>query len=95
MTKLVTVAQAKTHLRVDHQDSDADIHLKLDQASAIVMDYIRPPEEEWDEATAPPLIQAAVLLVLGELYDGSRAMGDPLTPGVKNLLRRYRDPALA
>jgi hypothetical protein len=43
--------------------------------------------------SAPPLIKAAVLLVLAVLFD--RPGDDPLMPGVKNILHRYRDPAIA
>ena len=58
--------------------------------------------EYWDSTTVPALVQAAILLQLGELYrfrgddqeHGAQTPGD-LSPLVTNILRRYRDPALA
>jgi len=38
---LVTLAQAKAHLRVTTSDSDDDILLKLDQATGIILDYLK------------------------------------------------------
>ena len=40
MTQLVTLADAKTHLRVDHDLDDNDIELKIEAASAAVLQYI-------------------------------------------------------
>lgn len=96
---LVTFTEARNHLRVDGAVEsplgpiDQDIDEKILQASHIVTDYIKRPEHGWTDADAPPLIKAAVLIVLSVLFD--RPGEDPLTPGVKNILHRYRDPALA
>jgi hypothetical protein len=100
---LVTLATAKTHLRLDGTADDADVTLKLDAAEATILDYITEPDPAWTAATVPPVIAAAILLQLGELYHFrgddpahamDRAAGD-LAPGVAALLRRYRDPAMA
>lgn len=40
MTQLVTLDEAKAHLRVDHGLDDDDITLKIEAASAAVLDYI-------------------------------------------------------
>lgn len=99
VTPLVTLAEARVHLRVDGETEnplgpiDQDITNKILQASDIVTDYIKQPDHEWTEEDAPPLIKAAVLLVLSKLFDAP--MDDPLPDGVKNILHRYRDPALA
>ena len=102
MTALVTMAQAKSHLRVDHSDDDTDIALKADQATAIVIDYIKQPEHGWDETTVPLHIQAAILIMLSKLYDDRKA-GETdnetatgwLPKAVTSLLHRSRDPAIA
>ena len=40
MTRLVTLEEAKAHLRVDHDLDDLDITLKIEAASAAVLAYI-------------------------------------------------------
>lgn len=73
--KLVTLEQAKRHLRVWHDDEDADLQDKIAQASDIVVDYIQRPELEWTDAVdgtpsnAPMRVQAAVLMVLDILWE--------------------------
>jgi hypothetical protein len=96
---LVTDTEARLHLRIDGAPEspagpvDQLLTTKILQASDIVADYIKSLDHGWDEDTAPPSIKAAVLLVLNALYD--RPDQDPLTAGVKSILHRYRDPALA
>ena len=41
MAALVTMDQAKAHLGVVGPDSDADIQLKVEQASATILDYLK------------------------------------------------------
>ncbi|AHE52631.1 head-tail connector protein [Sphingomonas sanxanigenens] len=93
MVALVTLAEAKAHLRVEDDDQDADIDLKRLAAGDIVIDYIKRPDHGWTEATAPFLIKSAVLLMLGELF-ANRETAD-LPPGARSILHRFRDPALA
>lgn len=85
MVALVTLEQARRHLRVFHTDEDADLLEKIQQASEIVMDYLQRPDLEWTDAVdgdpdasppvapvesdAPRLIQASVLLVLAGLWE--------------------------
>ncbi|HUU84183.1 MAG TPA: head-tail connector protein [Phycisphaerae bacterium] len=85
----------------------ADLVQKMAAAEAIILDYLKvttapgsPPA--WDETTVPEVVRAAVLLQLAELYRfrGDEAAGaaqtaGDLSPVITNLLRRYRDPALA
>lgn len=42
MAGLVSIAAAKRHLRIETVDDEADIQLKVEQASAIVLDYLKP-----------------------------------------------------
>lgn len=104
MIALVTLIQAKTHLNILNSDHDADITFKIAQASEIVTDYIKVKvvPDEWTIGTSPQtydvpaLIQAAVLLVVGELYFSREAsIANVLSPAVMSLLERYRDPAIA
>lgn len=108
---MVTLAQAKRHLQIwtpitsPLDDVDEDITLKLAQAESIIIDYLK-SNDGWDETTVPPLVQAAVLLQLAELFrfrgdDPASAATAPtyadgqLSPAITNILRRYRDPAMS
>lgn len=99
MAALVSLHRAKEHLRVTTTDSDADIHLKVEQASAIVLEYLKSRADAgWDDTTAPGPVQAATLLVIGHLYEhrGDDMDRDgALWQAVERLLMRSRDPALA
>lgn len=99
---LVTIEQAKTHLRVDGADADAEIGDLVLQASSIILDYLKKPAfpVEWNAPDADPpgsgvpgLVRAATLLVIGELYGERESGADPISLGVKSLLMRQRDPA--
>lgn len=91
MTLLITMDEALAHLRCD---ADPDVERKVAEASSIVLDYVTAEDKaDWDEATAPAVIRAATKLVLSTLYDDRAA--DPLSPAVKNVLRRFRHPSMA
>lgn len=90
---LITLAEAKVHLRIFDDGSDADISLKGRAASEIVIDYIKRPDHGWTAETAPKLVKAATLLVLGALFE-EREGGDPISDAVQNILWRHRDPTL-
>lgn len=110
---LITLEQAKAHLRIDTPSSsppdaaEADLLLKMAAAEHIVLDYLKvastSPPLWTDEFDVPPLVSAAMLYQLGELYRfrgddegrADRADAGSLAPLVEGLLRRYRDPALA
>lgn len=57
MIMLVTLQQAKDHLRVDNSDGDADLTLKIAGASAAIQNYLKDPllAYEWaeDEYSVP------------------------------------------
>jgi hypothetical protein len=105
----ITLDVAKQHLRVLHADDDADIQRKLDQANALVWDYIkRDPDDTSPDAWVPNArqlmaIEASTLAWLDQLYDDRNigesdnpniAMGYP-PPQVTAMLHRLRDPAVA
>lgn len=85
---LVDLETAKDHLRMDADDADEIIFSKIEDATSIVLDYLK-IEEEPDPV--PNFVRAATLLVVEALFDGS----DPLSDPVMRLLHRYRDPAFA
>lgn len=118
LPELVTFAQAVAHLNLPESllgspDSQqgADVALKLELATGLVLDYLDRGDDDWietmiawDADTVPRPVKAAVLVQLGELF---RFRGDDpektvpsrehgfLAPMVVAYLHRFRDPALA
>lgn len=107
--EIVSLAQAKQHIRVTWTDEDRDLEMKLAQAHGLVLDYVERAaiSEEmltWDEDTAPKAVQAAILRQFGDLCrfrgddDDSSEQdvdGNDLSPRVKQLLKMYRQPVIA
>ena len=85
---LVTLEDAKAHLRVDHSDDDAVITIYLDGAVARVMGYVN-LQLVPDSPIAEAAFRSAALLALGELYANREPL---LTPGspIANLIDPYR-----
>jgi hypothetical protein len=102
---LVTLTQAKAHLHItmpDGDPGDADLQFKLDQAEAIILDYLKGANGAaigWVDPTTVPLpVTAAILLMLARLFEqrGDDEEKDAtLWQAVDRLLTRFRDPALA
>jgi hypothetical protein len=104
---LVTLDQAKVQLRVPDLsvEYDEDLSLKIEQATAIVVDYLERSEEDWiagSPQASPadyefPIVQAAILEVLANLWrnrgDDGTAAG-PMTPRVEQMLRGIKTPAM-
>lgn len=115
MVALVTVEQVDNALRLnlandlgDPSGDDADtsrlddITLKITQATDIVLDYLKKGDDEWTVDTVPGRVSAAIILVIGSLYDdGAKAellqglAGGDLANPVVAILYRLRDPTLA
>lgn len=66
-----TLAETKIHLRVDHADEDTYIAGLIDAAEAAVLDYL-----DVDELPDAGPVMAAVLLLVGALYENREAMTD-------------------
>lgn len=109
---LVTVAQVDLGLRLDLEKVGSppeytdvrlpDIELKIEQATDIVIDYIKRPDHEWTVDDVPGQVSAAIILVIASLFDDfDRAemlaglSGGDLKNPVVGLLHRLRDPAMA
>jgi hypothetical protein len=94
---LITLTQAKDQLVYEADDRDSEILLKIEEASSIVTDYLKRPDHGWTDRTVPGHVRAAVRLVLANLWAqrGDVDGADPLSPAVKSLLHRERDPTLA
>ncbi|QWY83565.1 head-tail joining protein [Rhizobium phage RHph_X2_26] len=97
---LVTLEQAKRRLRILHAFEDVDVQEALDEAQALVFDYIkRAYEPATDDADL--VLRSAVLKMLSHIWEDDPDNGDTgnrnghLPPDVSRLLVRKRDPALA
>lgn len=112
MTPLVTLEQVDLALKLDLEKSGSpaiytdprvpDIEMKMVQATDIVIDYIKKPDHEWTIETVPPRVQAAILLVIGSLFDDfqnatlvSALSGSDLNNPIVAMLYRLRDPSFA
>lgn len=83
MTALLTLDQAKAHLRVETTDFDADISQNIEEASEICLTYIKrrgpfptdaePTPPDWTDADLPADIRAAVKIMLSMLFDDRNA----------------------
>ena len=95
---LVDLATAKGHLRVSDDSGDDIIMRELQNASTLVVDYLKLDSGYYDETNSPvipipDIVVLAVLLVLDNLH--WRPEIDPISPAVESVLRRSRDPAIA
>lgn len=125
MAALVTLEVAQAHLRLPitaggvgspsspgspATSADADLLLKMEQASDIVRTYLLRPDDAvwcaavqgWTDTVVPSIVQAAVLEQIADLYfhRGDEAGAGPagqICPAAEAILRAtgYRDPALA
>lgn len=102
MIDLVTLSVAKVHLGLLNDDRDTDVYMKIHQASEIVMRYYKheTAPQEWVLNSSPVTyeipsdMQAATLLVLGELfYNREAGVANILSDAVKSIIPR--DPTLA
>lgn len=99
LPQLVTLAQAKKHLRSPAAfDDDIDILLKIEQATSLVLEYISRDDDDWTETmvswtedTVPRGVQAAVLVQLGELY---RFRGDDPEKDTPTRQHGYLSPSV-
>lgn len=108
---LVTVEQVDLALQLDLETAGSpieftdirlpDILLKIEQATDIVIDYLKVPDHAWTAENVPGQVSAAILLVIGALLDDDKAelitglSGGDLKNPVVALLHRSRDPSMA
>lgn len=105
MTMLITVDQAKLHLRIGADETEHDETLEeiVPDASEIILDYLKLPSTEWQTTDGEPddvpgPVRSATKLAVSALFENPEQLPDGpqvLSQAVKDLLHRYRDPALA
>ena len=89
---MLTLAETKLHLRVDHDDEDALIAALMATATAACADYLNMEAADLVVAVPAPVKSAALLLV-GALYEQRESQGDRQfykNPTFENLLNPYR-----
>ena len=89
---MLTLTEAKLHLRVDHNDEDALIGALMATATAACADYLNMLPADLVVAVPAPIKSAALLLV-GALYENRESMGErPFhkNPAFEALLNPYR-----
>ena len=88
---VVTVAEAKAHLRLESDEEDAFIESLIEQAQAVAEDYCRVTFE----TPAPEPVRLAVLLMVAHYYENrdtpERQIYVTLRMAFENLLYPYRD----
>jgi hypothetical protein len=101
---LVDLALAKRHLRVLHDDEDAEIELYTSAAENIVVEYLDRvvlpvgetlPSDDPTSMHVTTAITAAILLMLGDLYENREADRQQksdavMPPAVRALLAPWR-----
>lgn len=95
---LVDLESAKQQVRRDDDADDDRIVDLIRDASVIVLQFMKISEDSYSGTDGnlvdvPLPVRRATLLVIEEMYD--RPENDPLTPAVRSILHRMRDPALA
>lgn len=110
MVDLVTLDQVNLALKLDLVQSGSpltftdarvpDVQLKMIQAQAVILGYLKVASDKWTDADVPGEVTAAILLGIRGLYDGDDSLlaglydNDRANP-IVGLLQRLRDPALA
>lgn len=90
---LVSYEQAKERLRASDNEA-GDLMTMIDEASNIVLDYLKKSESDFTSGIPAP-VQTATLLVVGEIMKERESGSNPLSQGVMDILAPYRDPSMA
>jgi len=96
---LVSLAEAKAHLRITDALHDVDIQQKLDTAQEEILAKLgAAADATWTATTAPRVIRGCILMLLEALYDREyNATADAFMKSweaINQMLGMYRDPAL-
>lgn len=98
---LISLADAKLALHITDPARDAEVTLYLEQASALIFEYIGArADPTWDETSAPATVQAGTMKLLCHLYehrgdDAADDHGTKIWAELSETLMRARDPGIA
>lgn len=94
---VVSLDEAKSHLRVLDCNDDAYISAIISAAESYVATYLNRSLDTWDEESppspVPTAVKQAILLIIGDFYENREAQGDKqyyANPAVQNLLHFHR-----
>lgn len=96
MVQVVTLAEAKAHLRVTSTSEDVNIQMYVDAAASAIEKYLNRaiPGSALPTPRIDPAIKSACLLLVDDLYNnrGTKITGTIVTDNktVENLLYPYR-----
>ena len=89
---ILTIAEVKTHLRIEDNDEDTYLGTLIAQAQAAAEDFCR--VNFTDDAPEP--VRLAVMLMVSHYYENrdnpDRAVYGTMRIAFENLLYPYRDP---
>jgi hypothetical protein len=95
---LLTLEDAKVHLRITGTASDVDVQQKLTEAQDAIVDYLSEQVDPvWDATTVPPRILSAIKIYLTHLYENrgdDEARDTAVWEAIGRLLARTRMQAL-
>jgi hypothetical protein len=98
---LVTLTEAKAHLKITGTADDADVTAKLAEAQELIVAKLgAAADATWTDSTAPLMIRNAIKILLDAFYErrGGDEAADQLRKALDTidlLLALYRDPTLA
>jgi uncharacterized phage protein (predicted DNA packaging) len=92
MAEIVTLAEAKAHLRVDTADDDALITGLVEAATEMVESWLS--RDLYDAASTPRAIKVAITMIVAHWYINTEAVAPEamtqLPIGIDDMLSPYR-----
>lgn len=88
---ILNIELVKKHIKVDGNDEDTEIQIYIEAAEQYVNDFCDTKDEPF--AVFPAPVQAAVLLIVGDLYENREMQVVKelyQNPAAENLLLHYR-----
>ena len=85
---VVTLSEAKEHLRITHSNEDTVLQMYMDAADEAILNFL-----DSDSLPQKPSIKAAALLLIGSMYENREAHLEKdlkENPAVSSLLWPYR-----